>query len=227
MGDPEVLYNFGVLTKRYELVSRTASQLAPGIAGLLCGFLMVLAGAPLPLPFAPVVLGFWFALGRVPFGRHRGARVRTVVGPLARYCILRLAGKTHWVMPAMWLSVAVDPTVTAPTRPCTSSVGSSERIASSGIRHNCPRAGPGRVNGQGPDAQNTPELKACGGLRAVAPRVGAAALDGDALQRRRGRPPLRAGRTSQPSHRGHLGVGRRPVRLLGPRRAGGADPLVG
>ncbi len=35
MADPEVLYNFGVLTKRYELVSRTASQLAPGIAGLL------------------------------------------------------------------------------------------------------------------------------------------------------------------------------------------------
>ena len=25
------LYNFGVLTKRYELVSRTAGQLAPGV----------------------------------------------------------------------------------------------------------------------------------------------------------------------------------------------------
>ena len=117
MGDPEVLYNFGVLTKRYELVSRTASQLAPGVAGILCGFLMLLAGAPLPLPLAPVVLGFWFALGRVPFGRHRGARVRALVGPLARYFTLRLAGKTHWLMPAMWLSVAVDPTVTAPIRP--------------------------------------------------------------------------------------------------------------
>ena len=34
MTEPEVLYNFGVLTKRYELVSRTAGQLAPGIAGL-------------------------------------------------------------------------------------------------------------------------------------------------------------------------------------------------
>ena len=112
MAEPEVLYNFGVLTKRYELVSRTASQLAPGIAGLSIGFLMILAGAPLPLPFAPVLVGFWFALGKVPFGRYRGARVRTVVGPLARYGILRLGGKTRWVMPAMWLSVAVDPAAT-------------------------------------------------------------------------------------------------------------------
>lgn len=117
MGDPEVLYNFGVLTKRYELVSRTAGQLAPGITGLVFGFLMLLAGAPLPLSLTPVVLGFWFALGKVPFGRHRGARVRAVVGPLARYFMLRLAGKAHWVMPAMWLSVAVDPTATEPTHP--------------------------------------------------------------------------------------------------------------
>jgi hypothetical protein len=112
MAEPEVLYNFGVLTKRYELVSRTASQLAPGIAGLTIGFLMILAGAPLPLPFAPVLVGFWFALGKVPIGRHRGARVRTVVGPLARYWVLQRAGKTRWVMPAMWLSVAVDPAAT-------------------------------------------------------------------------------------------------------------------
>ncbi|MGO8864716.1 MAG: SCO6880 family protein [Acidimicrobiales bacterium] len=112
MAEPEVLYNFGVLTKRYELVSRTASQLAPGIAGLSIGFLMILAGAPLPLPLGPVLVGFWFALGKVPFGRHRGARVRTVVGPLARYGILRLGGKTRWAMPAMWLNVAVDPAAT-------------------------------------------------------------------------------------------------------------------
>ena len=112
MAEPEVLYNFGVLTKRYELVSRTAGQLAPGIAGAAIGFVMILAGAPLPLPFAPVLVGFWFALGKVPFGRHRGARIRSVVGPLTRYWYLRFAGKTHWVMPAMWLSVAVDPTAT-------------------------------------------------------------------------------------------------------------------
>ena len=93
MTEPEVLYNFGVLTKRYELVSRTASQLAPGIAGLSIGFLMILAGAPLPLPFAPVLVGFWFALGKVPFGRHRGARVRAVVGPLARYGICDSAAR--------------------------------------------------------------------------------------------------------------------------------------
>jgi hypothetical protein len=112
MTEPEVLYNFGVLTKRYELVSRTASQLAPGIAGLSVGFLMILSGAPLPLPFAPVLVGFWFALGKIPFGRHRGVRVRSVVGPLTRYWFLQLACKTHWVMPAMWLSVAVDPAAT-------------------------------------------------------------------------------------------------------------------
>ena len=112
MAEPEFLYNFGVLTKRYELVSRTASQLAPGIAGLSVGFLMILAGLPLPLPFVPVLVGFWFALGRIPFGRHRGVRVRSVVGPLTRYWVLQLAGKTHWVMPAMWLSVAVDPDAT-------------------------------------------------------------------------------------------------------------------
>jgi len=112
VAEPEVLYNFGVLTKRYELVSRTASQLAPGIAGAAIGFVMILAGAPLPLPFGPVLLGFWFALGKIPFGRHRGARVRTVLGPLARYEILRLRGGTRWAMPAMWLSVAVDPAAT-------------------------------------------------------------------------------------------------------------------
>ena len=112
MTEPEVLYNFGVLTKRYELVSRTAGQLAPGIAGLLVGFFMIVAGAPLPLPFAPVLVGFWFALGKIPFGRHRGARVSAVIVPLVRYLYLRLAGKTHWVMPAMWLSVAVDPGAT-------------------------------------------------------------------------------------------------------------------
>lgn len=119
MADSEVLYNFGVLTKRYELISRTAGQLAPGIAGLAVGFLLVLAGAPLPVPFAPVLVGFWFALGKIPFGRHRGTRVRTLVGPLTRFWYLRLAGKAHWIMPAMWLSVAVDPSpiVARPSTP--------------------------------------------------------------------------------------------------------------
>jgi hypothetical protein len=112
MAESEVLYNFGVLTKRYELVSRTAGRLAPGIAGAAVGFVLVLAGAPLPLPFAPVLVGFWFALGKVPFGRHRGVPVRSVVGPLARYAMLRLGGKARWAMPAAWLSVAIDPAVT-------------------------------------------------------------------------------------------------------------------
>lgn len=109
VADGEVLYNFGVLTKRYELVSRTAGQLAPGICGLAIGFVMLLVGVPVPLPFAPVLVGFWFAIGKVPFGSHRGTRVRSVVGPLARHGILRLAGKTRWEMPTSWLAVAVDP----------------------------------------------------------------------------------------------------------------------
>ena len=91
MAEPEVLYNFGVLTKRYELVSRTASQLAPGIAGLSIGFVMVLLGAPLPLPFGPVLAGFWFALGKIPLGPTprrscplRGRAAHPLLGPPSR-----------------------------------------------------------------------------------------------------------------------------------------------
>ena len=171
MAEPEVLYNFGVLTKRYELVSRTASQLAPGIAGLSIGFLMILAGAPLPLPLGPVLVGFWFALGKVPFGRHRGARVRTVVGPLARYGILRLGGKTRWAMPAMWLNVAVDPAATktldraaARPRPRRLSIWGWSR---------------GIVRDRGSKTRRG--RRRSGGVRAVASRVGPAALDGAAL----------------------------------------------
>lgn len=112
MAEPEVVYNFGVLTKRYELVGRTAGRLAPGIAGAGLGFVAVLAGAPLPLPFAPVLVGFWFALGKVPVGVHRGVPLRAVVVPLARYAMLRVGGKTHWAMPAAWLSVGVDSVAT-------------------------------------------------------------------------------------------------------------------
>ena len=66
MAEPGPLYNFGVLTKRYELVSRTAGQLAPGVLGAVCGFVMVLGSIPMPLPFLPVLLGFWVALAQGP-----------------------------------------------------------------------------------------------------------------------------------------------------------------
>ena len=222
MAEPEVLYNFGVLTKRYELVSRTAGQLAPGIAGLSVGFLMILAGAPLPLPFAPVLVGFWFALGKIPFGRHRGARVRTVVGPLARYGILRLAGKTHWVMPAMWLSVAVDPAATRTARPRCSWTEATPVVELGAVEGNRRDRGPQDTGGRQRGAaarreageQLPPEL---GRLRWMAVHA----------RRGRSRPPLRAGRTPEPSHGGDLGVGRRPVRVLRTRRAGGADLLSG
>ena len=171
MTEPEVLYNFGVLTKRYELFSRTASQLAPGIGGLLVGFLVVVAGAPLPLPFAPVLVGFWFALGKIPFGRHRGARVRTVIGPLGRYWSLRLARKTHWAMPAMWLNVAVDPAANSMLERV--QLDHAPPVVVQGViepnrRDEGPKTPSGRTRRGG---------RTCpGGLRAVAPRVGPAAL---------------------------------------------------
>ena len=96
MADPDALYNFGVLTRRYELVSRTAGQFAPGIGGLAVGFVMLLLGAPMPLPFFPVVDGFWFAMGKVPFGRHRGTRVRALAGPLVRHASLRFRRADRW-----------------------------------------------------------------------------------------------------------------------------------
>jgi hypothetical protein len=112
VADGEVLYNFGVLTKRYELVSRTAAQLAPGIVGVAVGLVMLLVDVPMPMPFAPVLVGFWFALGKMPFGAHRGTRVRAMVGPLLRYGTLRLGGKSHWEMPQTWLTVVVNPATT-------------------------------------------------------------------------------------------------------------------
>jgi hypothetical protein len=109
------LYNFGVLTKRYELVSRTAGQLAPGVLGAAGGFVMVLGSVPMPLPFVPVLLGFWFALGRVPFGRHRGTKVRSLAGPYARYGLLRVNGGARWELPQTWRAVGISTvTDTAP-----------------------------------------------------------------------------------------------------------------
>src|ERR1035441_9530656 len=90
MAESGTLYNFGVLTKRYELVGRTAGQFAPGVLGAAAGFVMILGSVPMPLPFMPVLLGFWFALGRMPFGRHRGTKVRALVGPYVRYRILHV-----------------------------------------------------------------------------------------------------------------------------------------
>jgi hypothetical protein len=108
VAEHDTLYNFGVLTKRYELVSRTAGQLAPGVLGAACGFVMIVGSIPMPLPFLPVLLGFWFALGRVPFGRHRGAKVRSLVGPYARYGLLRANGQAHWEMPQTWRAVGLS-----------------------------------------------------------------------------------------------------------------------
>jgi hypothetical protein len=109
------LYNFGVLTKRYELVSRTAGQLAPGVLGAACGLVMILGSVPMPLPFVPVLLSFWFALGRVPFGRHRGVKVRSLVVPYARYGLLRANGQVRWEMPQTWRAVGTSTvTDTAP-----------------------------------------------------------------------------------------------------------------
>jgi len=114
MAEQATLYNFGVLTKRYELVSRTARQLAPGVVGAATGLVMLLASIPMPLPVVPVVLGFWFALGHMPFGPHRGTKVRALVGPYLRYRLLCLGGRDRWEMPQTWLHIVVGEEVTTP-----------------------------------------------------------------------------------------------------------------
>ena len=115
MAESGTLYNFGVLTKRYELISRTAGQFAPGVLGAAAGFVMILESIPMPVPFLPVLVGFWFALGRMPFGRHRGTKVRALVGPYVRFGILQVRGRSRWEMPQTWLRVAVDAGVSTPT----------------------------------------------------------------------------------------------------------------
>ena len=122
MAESGTLYNFGVLTKRYELVSRTAGQIAPGVLGTAAGFVMILGSVPMPLPFMPVLLGFWFAMGRMPFGRHRGTKVRALVGPYTRFGILRARGQARWEMPQTWLRVAVDAGVGTATGTTTDAV---------------------------------------------------------------------------------------------------------
>jgi hypothetical protein len=160
VADGEVLYNFGVLTKRYELVSRTAAQLAPGIVGVAVGLVMLLVGVPMPLPFAPVLVGFWFALGKVPFGAHRGTRVRAMVGPLLRFGMLRAGGKSHWEMPQTWLAVAVNPATTGRSAVPTSNEGSEKSTA--------PRRGRTRRSRRKAPEQLPPEL---GRLRWLATTV--------------------------------------------------------
>jgi hypothetical protein len=115
VADSGTLYNFGVLTKRYELVSRTAGQFAPSVLGAAAGFVMILGSVPMPLPFLPVLLGFWFAMGRMPIGRHRGTKVRALVGPYMRFGILRLRGQARWEIPQTWLRVAVEVGVSSAT----------------------------------------------------------------------------------------------------------------
>ena len=200
MTEHEVLYNFGVLTKRYELVSRTAGQLAPGVAGAAIGFVMILAGCSAAPAFAPVLVGFWFALGKVPFGRHRGVRVRTVVGPLARYGMLRLGGKApvgdarhvaeRGRRPGrhrnLCATEARSPPPSSRRRRRKSSRPAKRprkwRSGRRGFASSCPRSWAG-----------------CAGWRCTCGRC-------------RSRTPVRADRAPEHSDRGDLGVGRRPVR---------------
>ena len=115
MAESGTLYNFGVLTKRYELISRTAGQFAPCVLGAAAGFVMILESTPMPVPFVPVLVGFWFALGRMPFGRHRGTKVRALIGPYVRFGILQIRGRSRWEMPQTWLRVAVGAGINTPT----------------------------------------------------------------------------------------------------------------
>jgi hypothetical protein len=85
---------------------------------------MVLAGIPEPVPFLPVALGFWFALGKVPFGARRGMPVRATVVPLAHYGMLRIGRCERWEMPATWRTVAVHPATPGPPVVLTSDLDS-------------------------------------------------------------------------------------------------------
>ena len=129
MAESGTLYNFGVLTKRYELVSRTAGHFAPGVAGAAAGFLMIVAGVPEPVPFLPVVAGFWFALGKVPFGSRRGTPVRAMVSPLIRYAMLRLGHRERWEMPVTWRTVSVHPATSQPLVTATSHLDSGTPLS--------------------------------------------------------------------------------------------------
>jgi hypothetical protein len=122
--EKETLYNFGLLTRRYELVSRTAGQFAPAVAGAASGFLMILAGVPEPAPVLPVVAGFWIALGKVPFGARRGTPVRATVAPLVRYGMLRIGRQERWEIPATWRTVLVHPATPGPLGTAISDLGS-------------------------------------------------------------------------------------------------------
>ena len=72
-----------------------------------------------------------------------------MIGPLGRYWYLRLAGKTHWAMPAMWLSVAVDPAATSTLERGQLDAGAARR-----------RAGGCRRKASRPETQGTEWLDA-------------------------------------------------------------------
>jgi len=80
---------------------------------------VMILGHPVPTfgLLMPVLLGFWFAIGRMPFGRHRGTKVRGLVGPYVRFGILQARGQARWEMPQTWLRVAVDAGVSTKRQP--------------------------------------------------------------------------------------------------------------
>ena len=196
------LYNFGVLTKRYELVSRTAGQFAPGVLGAACGFVMILGSIPMPLPFLPVLLGFWFALGRVPFGRHRGTKVRSLVGPYARYGLLRANGRAFWEMPQTWRAVGISTVDRHRSAPATDSASQSTPHRRLG-HYTDPRGTIGRPKPEVEAAKSAQD-----GVRTAATRARSAPLRGRHPRRVRGGSGGRAGGTPETAHRGDLRIGR-------------------
>ena len=237
MAESGTLYNFGVLTKRYELVSRTAGQFAPGVLGAAAGFVMILGSVPMPLPFMPVLLGFWFAMGRMPFGRHRGTKVRALVGRT------RASGSSgHGVRPGgrchrpgcESLLMRESSTATDTTTDGATLTGDAEpavlpapEIAPRTHRRSAANV---RPLGRTPRPHRSPHVQPVGstgrrrklrnrrGQRARTAATGArsAPLRGSHPRWVGGGPAGRAGGAAEAAHRGGLGDGRRPLRILRP-----------
>ncbi|MHB1891454.1 MAG: hypothetical protein ACYCUF_11315, partial [Acidimicrobiales bacterium] len=156
MAETDTSYNFGVLTRRYELISKSAGQFAPAIAGLFVGFVALVLGVAPPITILPGIVGFWFALGKVPFGPHRGTRVRSMAMPLLRYGRLYIGGHLHWVMPTSWLGLSTTQT-TGPVAEPRGGTGSGAPASGRGEKATS-RAARARTHHKAPSEQLPPEL---------------------------------------------------------------------
>ena len=168
------LYNFGVLTKRYELVSRTAGQLAPGVAGRRMRILDDPGAVPrCRLPFAPCWSASGSPSGRCPSAATGAPRCAPWSVPFARYGLLRLAGKASWEMPDLaGRRRSTRPPPTRSTRSIWTSSALVDAAPSSTSQRDRDPETPSR-----PNSGSRPRTSTKGGGRTAATRTGPAALE--------------------------------------------------